>query len=368
MDLAKRPHINNDIRQHFLSIGRFKPTPRFKFHTTKDKSRLPIQLVPKTWVHRVLRGEGRLVLFRLLYHRKKELVDLWRRQWRWYLWLEEHYSEDRLSCSINRTQGGSEWCCSSAQTTGKPGEANWWADRRHQRDGEGQGCEGAPPQPQGFENDTLYYSLVGSTRPFASRKSRARWFSPATTESTFLSCCNSSSRTNRRRSDGSTICRRIQRTYRHRCRTCSSRSLPIMFEPRYFKNWMMPTLIKSLQSVWMNRLIQRSASKWACIFASSTRRMTSLSDVWHWSRSRPSRSLIFSSGGDPRLHEDQSTWQVSRHCAMLWWRVKYVRRIQWPAAAHPGAWITQCHLRPLLWRRQWRLYSWLEKHYSWKAE
>ncbi len=36
MDPTKRPHINNDNRQHFLSIGRFKPTPRFKFPTTKD--------------------------------------------------------------------------------------------------------------------------------------------------------------------------------------------------------------------------------------------------------------------------------------------------------------------------------------------
>ncbi len=48
------------------------------------------------------------------------------------------------------------------------------------------------------------------------------------------------------------------------------------------------------------------------------------------------------------LHEDQSTWQVSRHCVMLWWRLEYVRRIQWPATTHPGAWITQCHLCPLL--------------------
>jgi hypothetical protein len=37
MDPAKRPHINNDNHQHFLSVGRFKPTPRFKFPTTKDE-------------------------------------------------------------------------------------------------------------------------------------------------------------------------------------------------------------------------------------------------------------------------------------------------------------------------------------------
>ncbi len=53
----------------------------------------------------------------------------------------------------------------------------WWADRRHHRDGEGQACEGVPPQSRGFENDPLRYSLVGSTRSSASRTSWARWFS-----------------------------------------------------------------------------------------------------------------------------------------------------------------------------------------------
>jgi hypothetical protein len=37
MDPAKRSHINNDNRQHFLSVGRFKLIPRFKFPTTKDE-------------------------------------------------------------------------------------------------------------------------------------------------------------------------------------------------------------------------------------------------------------------------------------------------------------------------------------------
>jgi hypothetical protein len=36
MDPGKRPHINNDNRQHFLSVRRFKPTPKFKFPTTKE--------------------------------------------------------------------------------------------------------------------------------------------------------------------------------------------------------------------------------------------------------------------------------------------------------------------------------------------
>jgi hypothetical protein len=37
MDPTKRPHINNDNRQHFLSVECFKPTPKFKFPTTKDE-------------------------------------------------------------------------------------------------------------------------------------------------------------------------------------------------------------------------------------------------------------------------------------------------------------------------------------------